>query len=218
MIRGHFIVLEGIDGSGTTTQAAALGRELAGRGLPAHVTAEPSNGPVGAIIRQILAGRLAVFDSEALIAPSWRSMALLFAADRQDHLEAEILPNLRDGVTVICDRYVHSSIIYQSLSAAHKEAEPWIRELNRFVLNPDLVLLLQIHPASALKRRKERDRRSELYDEPEFQERLAAAYRDLQKDFPDDRIVVIDGDRPTDEVAADCWAEVEALRAKGAPV
>lgn len=218
MIRGHFIVLEGIDGSGTTTQAAALGKKLTQSGLAAHVTAEPSMGPIGSVIRQILSGRLTVNDCGTPRAPSWRSMALLFAADRQDHLEAEILPNLREGVSVICDRYIYSSVIYQTLSSAKPEAESWIRELNRFALMPDLVLYLKLSPEEALARRQERDRNVELYEDVEFQERLAGAYDRLDEKFPDTTIVKVDSGQSVDAVTEQCWAEVEAVRAKGAPV
>jgi dTMP kinase len=216
MTRGHFIVLEGIDGSGTTTQAAALGQEFGRQGFAAHVTAEPSTGPVGSIIRQILKGRLGVHGTAALRAPSWRSMALLFAADRQDHLEAEILPNLNDGITVICDRYVYSSVIYQSLSSTHEAAEPWIRELNRFAIEPDLVLYLRTSPEEALHRRRGRDRKAELYEDADFQQRLAAEYDRLDQKFPDIRIVTIDSDRPKELVAAACWAAVDTLPPRGA--
>ncbi len=217
MIRGNFIVLEGIDGSGTTTQAAALGREYANQGLAAHVTAEPSSGPVGAIIRQILSGRLAVHGKEVRVPPSWRSMALLFAADREDHLESEILPNLTDGVSVICDRYLYSSVIYQSLSSSEPIAEEWIREINRFARVPDLVLYLRIPPEEALRRRRERDRNVDIYDDPGFQAQLSAAYDELERKFPDTRIVTIDGGQPIEAVREACWTEVAALRAQGGP-
>ena len=84
MPRGHLIVLEGVDGAGTTTQAERLREAFVRRGLPAHVTAQPSQGPVGMLIRQVLSGRLVQNGAKP---PSWATMALLFAADRQDHQE-----------------------------------------------------------------------------------------------------------------------------------
>jgi dTMP kinase len=218
MIRGNFIVLEGVDGAGTTTQASALAKSFEAAGLPAHVTAEPSSGPVGSIIRQVLTGRLAVRTSDASRAPSWRAMALLFAADRQDHLEAEILPNLQDGLTVICDRYLYSSVIYQSLSTNYDGAEAWIRELNRFAKKPDLVLYLKVSPKEALHRRQLRRHKEELFDDPTFQERLIHAYDEMATTFPDTRIVPIDCHRPIEEVTEACWTEIEVLRREGAPV
>src|SRR5262245_15868735 len=103
---GKLIVLEGIDGAGTTTQARRLGEFMASRGVPVHVTNEPSAGPVGREIRNILRGAHAPFDQGA--------MALLFAADRLDHLSREIVPHLEAGTHVVCDRYLLSSIVYQS--------------------------------------------------------------------------------------------------------
>jgi dTMP kinase len=214
MARGHLIVFEGVDGAGTTTQAQALKRAFVARGLPAHVTAQPSAGPVGMLIRQVLAGRLVVSGSKA---PGWATMALLFAADRQDHQEAEIEPNLHDGVTVICDRYLYSSVIYQSLSSARPESVGWIQEINARVRRPDLVMFLKVTARDAALRREQRSGRTELYDDADFQARLVERYNDLLPLFPDHPIVTLDGAKPVDTIAAEAWARVEALRAKGAP-
>lgn len=116
MIEGLFIVIEGIDGSGSTTQVRRLCDAFRARGLPSHATREPSDGPFGTQIRQILRGRIVVRGIHGSRPPSSSTMALLFAADRMDHLESEIIPNLVDGVTVLCDRYYYSSIAYQSAS------------------------------------------------------------------------------------------------------
>ena len=217
MIRGHFIVLEGIDGSGTTTQASLLAARFAEAKLPALVTAEPSSGPIGAIIRQILSGRMVLQSIQGLVSPSWKSMSLLFAADRQDHIEAEIAPNLEDGVSVICDRYVYSSVIYQSVSSENEDAEAWIRTINKHAVKPDLVLYCKVDPDEAIRRRMGRDRKTEIFDDPDFQRRLSAAYDKLPAMFPDTRIAVIDANRPQEMVAASCWDEIAHLRGQGAP-
>src|SRR5688572_15881873 len=115
MVEGSFIVLEGVDGAGTTTHTKILTETLRKRGLPVHPTREPSDGPIGVLLRQMLTGRVVVPGLHGPRPPSWTTMALLFAADRVDHVEAEILPNLMDGVSVISDRYVHSSVAYQSI-------------------------------------------------------------------------------------------------------
>lgn len=217
MIHGHFIVLEGIDGSGTTTQASLLKRRFSENGLPAHMTAEPSDGPVGSLIRQILTGRIVSQRTQPPTVPSWKTMALLFAADRQDHIEAEIQPNLREGVTVLCDRYVYSSIIYQSLSTQHNDAVDWIRNLNRFAPKPNLVIHLKIPPDVATRRRMRRDRKAEIYDDPDFQALLAKEYDKLDTLFPNTRIATISSDQPVEVVTNACWEEIEKLRAEGAP-
>ncbi len=217
MIEGLFIVLEGVDGAGTSTHARLLADALGARGLPVHVTREPSDGPVGSLIRQALTGRLVVPSMGGGRAPGWRTMALLFAADRLDHLDAEIRPNLRDGVTVVCDRYDHSSVAYQATTAQGEEgALQWVRAINGHALRPDLVIVLDVPAEVAARRRHARSGRRELYEDEELQRQLAAFYRDIERHFPEDRVVHVDADRPVEEVAADVLAAVDALREEGA--
>src|SRR5688572_4731702 len=101
MTRGRFIALEGLDGSGTTTQAARLADALGARGRTVVRTQEPSHGPIGRLVREALRSLDAPLDPDAL--------ALLFAADRRDHVASEIEPALARGHDVVCDRYVMSS-------------------------------------------------------------------------------------------------------------
>ena len=129
MIEGHFIAIEGIDGAGTTTQAARLAAALRKRGLPVRTTHEPTDGPIGALIRQVLNGRVVVAGPAGSTSLGWSTMALLFAADRLDHLQAEIIPNLMDGVTVITDRYDASSIAYQGVVSGDAAVTEWIRTI-----------------------------------------------------------------------------------------
>ncbi|MFN7698933.1 MAG: dTMP kinase [Deltaproteobacteria bacterium] len=220
MIDGLFIVLEGVDGAGTTTHTKLLAASLGARGLPVHTTREPSDGPIGVMIRQILTGRLVVPGMNGPRPPTWKTMALLFAADRADHVEAEIEPNLRDGVTVISDRYYHSSVAYQSATAPEGadragDVARWVREINRHARRPDLTLVLDVPPDVAAKRRAERGRGQEIYDDLELQRVLSGFYRDLDAFFPDERIVHIDSNAPRDEVAAQILAAVR--RARGEP-
>src|SRR5688500_15875611 len=90
--RGAFIVLEGLDGAGTTTQLGRLAEALRARGQRVHTTCEPSTGPIGALIRQALTGRLGLPGGRGPLDDA--TLALLFAADRTDHLAAEIMPAL----------------------------------------------------------------------------------------------------------------------------
>jgi dTMP kinase len=216
MIEGHFIVLEGIDGSGTTTQAAKLQKRFTQMGLPAHRTAEPSAGPIGAMIRQVLMGRLVMRYNQRSVPLDWKVLSLLFAADRQDHVESDILPNLGEGVNVICDRYVYSSVVYQSTSSGDDDTAKWIMALNRFVKQPDLVLYLQVDWETARQRCLNRDESAEIFEEADFQKKLAEKYEDLPKLFPETNIVTVDGNRSEAEVASQCWAEVERMRSPGA--
>ncbi len=208
---GHLIVLEGIDGAGTTTQARLLCERLRARHVPAHLSAEPSAGPIGALLRQVLSGRLVMGGAAGAGAP-WSTLALLFAADRLDHLDTELLPNLRDGVSVICDRYYHSSVVYQSAAGGGPGSIAWLREVNRHARKPDLVLVLDVPPALAAERRRRRPGASEIFDDDELQAALGELYLGLQQHFPGERIVHVDASASIDEVCARLLLEVDALR------
>lgn len=213
MIEGLFIALEGIDGAGTTTQARLLCDALRAQGLPVHLTREPSDGPIGVLIRQVLTGRVVVPGLHGPRAPDWATMALLFAADRVDHVDAEIAPNLIDGVTVVTDRYDHSSVAYQSVtSGGGEEAVCWVREINRQAKRPDLTIVLDVSPEAARERRAARAQARELYEDDELQSKLARFYLTIDQAFPEDRIVHIDGTQPIDVVAAQVLSAVRKLR------
>lgn len=209
MIEGLFIALEGVDGAGTTTHTKILMERLRARGLPTHSTREPSDGPIGTMIRQILSGRLVVRGVSGPRPPSWTTMALLFAADRTDHVEAEIVPNLMDGVTVISDRYVHSSVAYQSLSSGGGEDSiRWVREINVEARRPDLTIVLDVTAETANSRRDDRGGRAELYEYEELQISLADFYTNIEKYFPGENIVHVDANGSIEEVAEAVYAAV----------
>jgi len=195
--RGRFLVLEGLDGAGTTTQSRLLAEGLRRAGRRVHLTAEPSGGPAGALIRQVLAGRIGGggdgFDPGAL--------ALLFAADRLDHWSVEIAPQLARGRDVVSDRYALSSLAYQSLATGDPR---WVEALNSRAPPPDLTILLRVRPAVAGRRRFAESGRRELYEVPAFQRRVARSY---ERGLPllrrrGQRVLAIDGERPVAEVAA----------------
>jgi len=205
---GVFVVLEGIDGSGTTTQAERYAAHLRAQRRLVHVTHEPSTGPIGTQIRLVLRHRLmmpATHQAEA--------MALLFAADRLDHVAAEIDPLLRDGYVVISDRYDLSSLAYQSITSAQATDAPpsqrvvganveWIRELNRFARRPHVTVVLDVSPGVAAARRRARGGAAEIYEDEALQARLSAAYLVADELVPGDRVIHLDGDRDPDAVAA----------------
>jgi dTMP kinase len=205
---GRFVVLEGIDGSGTTTQVARLAERLRSQRQLVRVTREPSDGPVGTLVRQVLTGRLVVPGGRA---PGWATMALLFAADRMDHVESEIEPVVSEGGIVVSDRYDASSLAYQSVSsgAESREAVEWIRSLNRYVRRPDLTVVLDLPADVAADRRMLRGEAAQLYDQNEVQRALAAFYKDLAKHMPNDRVVVIDAGGSMDEVHERVWTAYE---------
>jgi dTMP kinase len=201
--RGKFIVLEGIDGSGTTTQGNLLVLALAGQGVQAIFTHEPSKGPFGQQLRQLLSG-----DAED---PSraWDCMALLFAADRLDHVAREIEPALASGVTVVCDRYDLSSLAYQSATSPAGEAIlPWLRTLNARAPRPDLTLVLDIEADLAERRRALRGGPAELYEKRDLQRRLTGIYAVAERLVPGDRIIHVSADGSVEEVQRLLYAEV----------
>ena len=213
MNAGHFIVIEGIDGSGTTTQCSILAERFAVQGLSAHTTREPSDGPIGVLIRQILTGRVVVPGRDGARPPGWATMATLFASDRLDHLESDVIPNLNDGVTVLCDRYDYSSVAYQTVSGGGgDDVSAWVRELNRHARRPDLTLVLDVDPEVASRRRGARSGSPELYEIDEMQVELASFYTKIDELFPNDTIRHIDANCGVEGVTAAIWSEVMALR------
>lgn len=198
---GRFIVLEGIDGAGTTTQTARLVERLRSEmpRTPVKVTREPSDGPIGSLVRQVLTGRIVIPGGRA---PGWATMALLFAADRMDHVESEIEPFLAQDGIVVSDRYDASSLAYQSVSSGRggEQAVEWIRELNKHALRPDLTIVLDLPSDIAAARREVRGEAAQLYEQNEVQRALAEFYRDLARHMPNDRVVIIDGRGSIDDV------------------
>ncbi len=202
--RGRFVVIEGIDGAGTTTQARLLGERLRGAGRRVLVTAEPSGGPIGALVRQVLSGRLRGRATEGPFDPD--ALALLFAADRLDHARGEILPALADGFDVVSDRYTLSSLAYQSLTTGDGR---WVGAINARAPAPDVTILLRVVPAVAFARRKGASHSREIFEKAEFQRRVAAAYEDSVRVLrrKGERVEVLDGGA-TPEAVADAIDEV----------
>ncbi len=204
--RGRFLVLEGLDGAGTTTQAAILAKRLAAMGRRVHLTSEPSRGPAGRLVRRVLKGAVAGGGGRPL---DQRALALLFAADRLDHVAGEVAPRLAAGVDVVSDRYALSSLAYQSAATGDLG---WVEALNREAAAPDLTIFLEVRPAVALRRRFAASAEREIYEVPAFQRRVAAAYRRALRRLRahGERVAVVDGEA---NVAAVAEAVERAARA-----
>jgi dTMP kinase len=187
---GRFIVLEGLDGSGTTSQAAALAASLEARGHAVHQTREPSDGVIGRQIRELLRA-----DRSPRVDP--HAIALLFAADRLAHVRDEIQPALERGEVVVCDRYVVSSWVYQSLECD----AAWVRMINARAPWPDLTVMLDVPVDVAIARVHARAGVTEIYDTEATQRRVAAAYRQVATEGHPN-VVVVDGTGTIDDVAA----------------
>jgi dTMP kinase len=141
--KGLFVCIEGLDGCGKTTQTRLLVDQLRRRGYDAVKTAEPSEGKIGRFIkRHFLHGEKR---GSSVVE------ALLFAADRIEHVEAEIIPALGKGRHVVSDRYVYSSLAYQGATGLDLE---WIRRLNQYAISPDLALFIDVEPTTVIKRLK----------------------------------------------------------------
>jgi dTMP kinase len=163
-----FIVIEGIDGCGKGTQAKLLLEHLKNIGKEVLLTAEPTKGPLGKLIREHLSNPF--LDD--------KSLALLFAADRIEHLEKEVRPAMDGGKIVISDRYVYSSIAYQG----QKVDLDWIGDVNKYADKPDIVILLDITPSLGQKRMKDRGDEFEYFEEDtDFQEGVRRTFLDLSK-------------------------------------
>ena len=182
--RGRFIVIEGIDGSGSSTQCALLLQHLRKAGVSVILTKEPTDGPAGAMLRLALAHRLTGPRSgpESQSGPASaqldpRTMALLFAADRLDHTTGLIEPKLSAGITVICDRYVLSSLVYQGLQVDRD----WIVEINRHIPVPDITIYLRSSVKHTQARMNKRGQKQELFEAPKTQEDVEASYQHVIK-------------------------------------
>jgi dTMP kinase len=199
---GRFIVLEGLDGSGTTTQLARLKEQLEACGHRVHATCEPSNGPIGKLLRTALLGRLGGIPGHRVSA---ETLALLFAADRREHLDQEVLPALAEGEIVLCDRYVLSSMAYQGQALGLE----WVETLNDFAQSPDLTLYVEVSGATAAKRRASRGGEEEIFDDTEKQKRIARTYKKaIARRKRRDHVVVLDGEADIVDVTNSAMAAI----------
>jgi dTMP kinase len=192
-----FVALEGIDGCGKTTQVKKIKAFLEQKGFKVHATSEPTHNPIGLFLREAL-------KSQEI---GEKALALLFAADRLDHLAQEIEPQLHSGNIVLCDRYVLSSLAYQS----HVLPMDWVFEINRQARAPDLTLFFDITPETAAKRLANRKETSRFENLPR-QQAVARAYREAMEKYPLlGRCAIIDAEAQINEVSRKTFASMETL-------
>lgn len=191
---GLFVVFEGGDGAGKSTQVRCLSRWLTQQGIPHLMTREPGDTPLGARLREVL-----LHSKEAPEAPRARAEALLFAADRAQHVESVVLPALARGDWVLCDRYVDSSIAYQG---GGRELDPrQIAALSRWAtggLLADLTVLLDVPVALGAARRRGAADRMEA-ESVAFHEQVAHRFRELAARAPA-RYLVVDAAQPPEAI------------------
>lgn len=162
-MQARFLAIEGLDGSGGTTQTAALAACLRDLGARVLTTREPSDLPAGRLIRAALRGEAQVSD---------RVLPYLFAADRRDHLDREILPGLAGGTWVLSDRYLASSLAYQSLEIPFSR----VVELNADFPLPDVTIQLDLPPEACMARILARGAARERFEGLELLRSIDAGY------------------------------------------
>jgi len=188
--KGVFIVIEGLDGSGKTTQATFLAKRLC-ESHNVMLTAEPSRGKIGTFIRESCLYEEKRRPTEA--------EALLFAADRIEHVQNEIKPALDEGKLVICDRYVYSSLAYQGSAGLSLD---WIKTINARALQPDFSIFIDVSPEQVLERLQ---RKKSVMETLETQQKVREVYLKFVKKG---ELVRIDGDGTKDAVADALYAKV----------
>ncbi len=191
--KGIFIVIEGLDGSGKTTQAILLANKLS-RTYSVMCTAEPSHGKIGTFIREDCLYEERRLPTEA--------EALLFAADRIEHMQNEIAPALAEGKLVICDRYVYSSLAYQGSAGLSLD---WIKTINARALEPDFAIFIDVSPERVLERLQ---RKKSVMEILETQQKVREVY---MKYVEKGELVLIDGDKSKDAVAEALYSKMSSL-------
>lgn len=220
----RFIVFEGIDGSGKTTQAKLFAERLRKDGRSVLETREPTNGVVGKLIRSMLTKQHANWDYD------WKAMSLLFSADRAAHVSNVILPMLAAGADVVCDRYILSTVAYQVTAAVQKEYGPprgggydraareffvdWMRDVCRMFPKPDLTIVLSLSVELAMERLAERGTAAEHYEVPAALQGASEVYESAISTwevswYP--MIVGVDARGTEEEIAERVWSAYQGL-------
>jgi len=191
--RGIFICVEGLDGCGKTTQAKLLVKRLRGD-YGAVYTAEPSEGKIGKLIKRRYLH--AVKRGSAVVE------ALLFAADRLEHLKSDVLPALNEGKLVVSDRYVFSSLAYQGAAGLDLK---WIEKINEHAVRPSLALFIDVEPETVIRRLK---RKRSVMENLETQLKV----REIYLRFVDEgELVRVDGNKSKIEVAREIASTVKGF-------
>ena len=192
---GTFIVIEGADGSGTTTQSQVLAKELGAERTAEHGERRQSQELIGQKVEEMISKD--GYSAEAI--------ALGFAADRMVHLEERVLPLLEQGKTVVCDRYYHSSLVYQPTLGAEYD---WVEKINREAVEPDLTVILDVSAETGMERIDSRGSDDNIFEDLDFQQEVVERYRRLPERL-EENIVLADSSQEIDEVAEEVREKVE---------
>ncbi|MCW1296867.1 MAG: dTMP kinase [Candidatus Parvarchaeota archaeon] len=189
-MKGAFIVFEGPDGAGLSTQAELLDKYLRKKGYKVVLTKEPTIGLIGGLIK-------AALKNEWKTSPL--AMQLLFTADRAHHIDMEILPAIDKGKIVISDRYFFSTFAYGEASGLDVE---WLKKLNSKFPMPDLTIFIDVPVDVSIERIKTSRFEMELFEEKEKLEKIRKAYLKIAEIYNSDKTVVIDGTKSVEEIHA----------------
>ncbi|MGI9255621.1 MAG: dTMP kinase [Salinispira sp.] len=197
----NFIILEGLDGSGTTTQQTILKNFLQEKDIPYHLTSEPTTFSIGRLIRNILSTREHAEKS---------TLAYLFAADRNEHLHASggMIEMCNQNRLVICDRYLFSSLAYQGCDLGME----YVWELNKNFPLPEILFYIDIDPLQAENRYASRAE-LEIYEKKETQKQVRANYNVILTELEKTPVQLyrIDATLPIEKISAEIWTKLSNL-------
>ena len=203
--RGYFVTFEGVDGSGKSTQFKGAVEHFMRMGWDVVTSREPGGCNISERIRELLLD----VDSKGMTA---RCEAMLYAAAREQHVQEVILPALKDGKMLLCDRFLDSSIAYQAYG--RELTEPFIRQINEPAvgdLKPDLTLIYTAETATARSRVAQGGQPDRMESEgDDFVRRVIEGYALIARREPE-RARLIDGMRPIEKVLADTVAHISSL-------
>jgi len=200
-MKPRFIVLEGLDGSGKSTQLSLLSHKMTKQGLLHIATRQPSDGPAGTLVREALYTN--AMENETL--------ALLFAADRYQHVKKTVAPALNQGKHVLCDRYYYSNLVYQ---AGDAEALTRLMAYNQVVMEenrPDIVLFLDVAPEECMRRLQSREDASSIYENlarlKEDRNRFANVFNKLGGN-----VIIVDANSTDKNIVSNqLWQHIERI-------
>lgn len=202
MKKGKFIVFDGIDGAGKTTQLDMLARRMTDDGESVYITAEPTGGDIGRLLRSALSGADKRSECE---------MAVMFVLDRIAH-NAEIEEKINDGVCVLCDRYYHSTLAYQGKTTDYA----WVRSMNidcPEIRKPDACIYLDLTPEQSLKRISRGRSSVEIYENLEKLTEVRDSFHSVIEDLRQtgEKIFVLNADCSREDLAEEIYAIIKQL-------
>lgn len=183
LMKPLFIVFEGPDGSGLSTQTSLLAKWFKTEDKKVLLTKEPTNSMIGGLIRSILRKEWKT---------DMKTFALLFSADRAHHLNSEIDPAIKDGYNVICDRYILSTLAFN----VEKGTLEWLKQLNSQFRQPDFTFIMDVPGKICVERIKKSRFGMEFFEEPEKLDEIRKNYSRLRKYFPNTFIIKGDNRKP----------------------